>query len=96
MVLQSCKSPNFENFETPNLEVLRQNARGSSEHKKCSNYALINLLFGLCKSVWIIDPLVTGPSPHPRALTRPFTFEVLRAKEFTPIPYPFDVFILDL
>ncbi len=26
-------------------------ARGSSVHQKCSNYALTNLLFGLCKSV---------------------------------------------
>jgi hypothetical protein len=27
-------------------------------HQKCSNYALIDLLFGLCKSIWIIDSLV--------------------------------------
>jgi len=26
-------------------------ARSSSVHQKCSNYALTNLLFGLCKSV---------------------------------------------
>jgi hypothetical protein len=25
--------------------------------KKASNYALTNLLFGLCTSIWIIDPL---------------------------------------
>ncbi len=30
---------------------------------QCSNYALINLLFGLCKSVWIIELLVNLPSP---------------------------------
>jgi len=28
--------------------------RGSSVHQKCSNYALTNLLFGLCKSMWVI------------------------------------------
>jgi len=26
-------------------------ARGSFVHQKCSNYALTNLLFGLCKSM---------------------------------------------
>jgi hypothetical protein len=26
-------------------------AHGSSVHQKCSNYALTNLLFGLCKSM---------------------------------------------
>jgi len=26
-------------------------ARGSSMHQKCFNYALTNLLFGLCRSV---------------------------------------------
>jgi hypothetical protein len=31
---------------------------GSSVHQKCSNYALTNLLFGLCMSIWIIDLLV--------------------------------------
>jgi hypothetical protein len=34
---------------------------------KCSNYALTNLLFGLCKSVWVIGLLVNLPSPHPEA-----------------------------
>jgi hypothetical protein len=58
-------------------------ARGSSVHQKCSNYALANLLFGLCKSMWIIDSLVTLPNPHPRAPTCPSTFEVLWAKECT-------------
>jgi hypothetical protein len=32
---------------------------------KCSNYALTNLLFGLCKFVWVIDVLVNLPSPIP-------------------------------
>jgi hypothetical protein len=42
-------------------------AHGSFVHQKCSNSTLTNLLFGLCKFVWIINPLVTCPSPHPRA-----------------------------
>jgi hypothetical protein len=46
-------------------------ACGSFVYQKCSNYALTNLLFGLCRSIWIIDPLVTCPSPHPKAPTRP-------------------------
>jgi hypothetical protein len=33
----------------------------SSMHQKCSDYELINLLFGLCISVWIIEPLVAIP-----------------------------------
>jgi hypothetical protein len=33
---------------------------------KCSNYTLTNLLFGLCKSMWVIDLLVNFPSPHPK------------------------------
>jgi len=40
-------------------------ARGSSVHQKCSNYMLTNLLFGLCRSMWIIELLVALPSPHP-------------------------------
>jgi hypothetical protein len=32
---------------------------------KCSNYALTNLLFSLCKFVWIIDLLVNLPNPIP-------------------------------
>jgi hypothetical protein len=30
---------------------------------KCSNYTLTNLLFGLCRSVWVIELLVNLPSP---------------------------------
>ncbi len=70
--------------------------RGSSMHQKCSNYALTNLLFGLCKSVKVIDLLVTLPSPYPRALTRPSTPEVLRTKECAPTPYPSVVFTFKL
>jgi len=46
--------------------------------------------------VWIIDPLVIHPSPHPGALACPSTPKVLRAKERTPTPYPFDVFTFGL
>ncbi len=45
-------------------------AYGSSLNQKCSNHTLTNLLFGLCRFVWIIDLLVIHLSPHPRALTR--------------------------
>ncbi len=41
-------------------------------HQKCYNYALTNLLFGLCRSMWIVDPLVICSSPHPEAPTCPF------------------------
>jgi hypothetical protein len=30
---------------------------------KCSNYTLTNLLFGLCKFMWVIELLVNLPSP---------------------------------
>jgi hypothetical protein len=53
-------------------------------HQKCSNYASTNLLFGLCRFVWIIDSLVTRPSPHFRALACPPTPEVLRTRECIP------------
>jgi hypothetical protein len=62
-------------------------AYGSSAHQKCSNYALTNLLLGLCRSVWVIDLLVILPSPYPGALTHPSTLKVLQAKEHTPTPH---------
>jgi hypothetical protein len=43
-----------------------------------------------------MDPLVICPSPHPGALARPSTPEVLRTKECTTIPYPFVVFSFGL
>jgi hypothetical protein len=52
--------------------------RGLFVHQKCFNYTLTNLLFGLCKFMWIIDPLVTCCSPHPKVPTCPFTLEVPR------------------
>jgi hypothetical protein len=59
-------------------------ARDLFVHQKCSNYALTNFLFGLYKSMWIIDPLVTHHSPHLEAPTHPSTFKVFWAKECTP------------
>jgi hypothetical protein len=121
MSLQSCKNPNFGNFEIPNLGVLKQNdiwvhaswpcikntIKGkmmaspksrwwwvlwicvctcSSMHQKCSNYALTNLLFGLCRFVWIIELLINFPSPYLGILTPPSTPKVLWTKESTPTP----------
>jgi hypothetical protein len=40
-------------------------------HQKCSNYALTNLLFNLCRSVWMIDLLVIRPSPPCRNFNTP-------------------------
>jgi hypothetical protein len=47
---------------------------------KCSNYALANLLFGLCRSSWIIDSLITRPSPHPGTPTHPSTSKCCELK----------------
>ncbi len=58
---------------------------------KCPNYALTNLLFGLCRSVWVIELLVNLPSPHPRAQSCPSSLEVLWAKECS-LTLPFFVF----
>ncbi len=58
--------------------------------------ALINLLFSLCKSMWIIDPLVIGLSPIPGAPTLPYTPEMLWTRERTSSPYPSDVFTFGL
>ncbi len=71
-------------------------AHGLTMHQKCFNYALTNLLFGLYKSMQIIDLLVTHPSPHPKAPIGPFTPEMLRARERTPTPYPSIVFTFGL
>jgi hypothetical protein len=67
-------------------------ARGEFVHQKCSNYALTNLLFGLCRSVRVIDFLVTLPNPYLRALAHPSTLKVLQARERALILYPFVIF----
>ncbi len=63
---------------------------------KHPNYTLTNLLFGLCRSVWIIELRVNLPSPHLGALKRPFTFEMLWTKEHTPILSPSIIFTFKL
>jgi hypothetical protein len=69
-------------------------AHCSSMYKKCSNFALTNL-FGLCRSVWIIDSLVTCLSPYLGAPTHPSTTEVLQIKERTLFISSFVVFIFE-
>jgi hypothetical protein len=66
-------------------------AYGSCMHQKCFNYALTNLLFGLCKFVWMFDSLIIHPSPHLKILACPSTPEVLRTKEHTPTHISFVV-----
>jgi len=69
-------------------------ACGSFMHWKCSNYALSNLLFGLCKSIWIIDLLVTHLVPIPKLQHAPLTLEVLQIREGTIIPFIIFIFKL--
>jgi hypothetical protein len=57
-------------------------------------YVLTNLLFGFCKSMWVIDLLVILHSPHPKAPARPSTPKMLQTREHAPIPCPSDVFTL--
>jgi hypothetical protein len=130
MGLQSHKSPNFENFGTPNLGIHGQNdiwvqalwpgtdntVRGKvvTSPKSgpwwvlwvcvCSLFVRAPKVLQLCTNqlviwfVWfvrIIDPLVTHPSPHPKALACPSTPEMLRTRERTPTLYPSIVFTLD-
>ncbi len=68
---------------------------GSSIHQKCFNYTLTNLLFGLCKSVWIIELLINLLSFHPRALAHPSTPNVLQAMEHAPT-FPSVIFTFGL
>jgi len=71
-------------------------AHGLSVHQKCSNYALTNLLFGLCRSVWIINLLVIRPNPHSGIPTCPSTLELLWTKTCSLTPYPSIVFTFGL
>ncbi len=61
-------------------------AHGLTMHQKCSNYTLTNLLFNLCRFVWIIYALITLPNPHLGAPTCPSTPKMLQAKGHTPTP----------
>jgi hypothetical protein len=71
-------------------------AYGSFVHQKCSSYALTNLLFGLCRFVWVIDLLVTLLRPYLGAPACSSTLEVLRVKEHAPTLYPSVVFTFRL
>jgi hypothetical protein len=63
-------------------------AHGSSVHQMCSSNAFTNLLFGLCRSVWVIDLLVNLSSPHLGALAHPSTSKMLWGKEHALTPSP--------
>ncbi len=70
--------------------------RASFVQQRCFNYALTNLLFGLCRSMSIIDLLVNLLSPHPRAQTRLSTLEMLQARKSAPTPFPFPFIVVTL
>jgi hypothetical protein len=70
-------------------------AHGSFVHQKCYSYPLINLLFGLCESRWVIYLLVTLLSSYLGAPTHPSTLEVSQVKELTPTPHSSVVHTLD-
>jgi hypothetical protein len=55
-------------------------ARGLSLHQKCSNYALTNLLFNLCRFVWVIKCLSFFLVPSQSSSTF-FYPQLLQAKE---------------
>ncbi len=61
-------------------------ARSSSVHQKCFSYALTNLLFGLCRSVWVIELFVNLCNPNLGALTCHSTPKMLRNRECAPTP----------
>jgi hypothetical protein len=46
--------------------------------------------------MWIIDLLVTHPSPHPESSSRPSNPGMLRTKEYTPTPYSSVIFTFGL
>jgi hypothetical protein len=71
-------------------------ARGLSVHQRCFSCTLTNLLFGLCRSVWVIDLLINLPNPHPEALAHPSTPEMLWTRERAPTPSLSIVFIFGL
>ncbi len=62
---------------------------------RCSNYALINLLFDLCRSVWIKKFLINLPSPHLGTPAHPSTPKVMRTRDHAPT-LPSNVFTFRL
>jgi hypothetical protein len=71
-------------------------ARWSSLHQRCSNCALTNLWFGLCRFMWAIDLLVNLRNHHPGTPACPSTPEVLRARDRAPTPSSSIIFIFGL
>jgi hypothetical protein len=63
---------------------------------KCSNYTLTNLLFGLCKSTWVIDLLVNLPSPHPKLQHAPLPSKCCEPKSTPQLFFPFFAFTFGL
>jgi len=61
-------------------------ACGSFVHQKCSSYALTNLLFGLCKSMWMIELLINLPNPLPELQHAPLS---PKCYELRSAPQPF-------
>jgi hypothetical protein len=59
---------------------------------KCSNYALTNLLFGLCKFVWVIELLINLPNPILKFKHAPKCCEPKSAPQvlFLPLSSPLD------
>jgi hypothetical protein len=58
--------------------------------------ALTNLLFNLCRSMWVIDSLVTLPSPYPEPPTRPFYPRSVASQGVCPTFYPYVIFTFKL
>jgi len=62
-------------------------------HQNCSNHALTNLLFSLCRFMWIIYSLVMHFSPDPKTLARPLPpkcYELRNVLQFFLLPlFPF-------
>jgi hypothetical protein len=65
-------------------------------HQECYNYTLTNLVFGLCKFVWIVDLLVIIYSLYPIATTHPSYPKMLQVGEHIPIFFSFIVFTFRL
>jgi hypothetical protein len=69
-------------------------ARGSSQHQRCSNYALTTLC-GLCAGPCEWISLSILPSPIPELKHAPLPLKVLWAREHIPTPPSSAVFHLD-
>jgi hypothetical protein len=63
-------------------------------HQECYNYTLTNLVFGLCKLVWIVDLLVIIYSFYPITPTHPSYPKMLQVGEHIPTFFFFHCFHL--